>query len=539
MIISNSYGQLSQLHLDNGIIKDTNNRTIILNGCVTITHHGSGFQPYTLADYERLKSWGANYQSIRLFASTIGAEGSTTFLVFYQAIDSMISRAKQVGIYTEFKLTMYGNTTYNWEDLWLNNGTAQQDLINGWQSVWTRYINEPAVIGYDLINEPEQSTLSTPTDSVFVCEYLNPLYQKLIDSLQSIDPNKFAFIQPALDGFNVNTGVVDYYEYPCSINRSNVFYAPHFYVKINYPYDVFGYTNRINRFINEAQLHNAPLFIGEYGIPWNKADDGNTSKEIQYSITEKSAVSIFDSLKIGFSRPWFADDNAEVSGIPQLNWALIKGTSGLNGNEREFITNEFSRPYPKATAGNLLDYQFYYDENRFEMTYTSDVSTGNTEIFTAKNRYFKDTLVLQYNNNCFLLDPVTGTFQVLYNPDGLNPSNFIWDDTNKIITICEWTNFSNTVQVLNTSNCLPLGISEINNRQIFSIYPNPTNSIVTIKRPSGSPENFKMYDTYGRLVISKIIHSKESQIDISILSEGIYFVRIGMKVSKLIKKYSW
>ena len=175
---------------------------------------------------------------------------------------------------------MYGGNPYNWEDLWLDNANAQQKLIDGWQSVWTRYTNEPAVIGYDLINEPEQATLATPSDSAFVCGYLNPLYQKLIDSLQAIDTGKFALIQPPLDDFNTTTGVVDYYEYPCSINRNNVLYAPHFYVKISYPYDMSGFTTRINRYMNEAQTHNASLFIGEYGIPWNKADDGNTTKEI-------------------------------------------------------------------------------------------------------------------------------------------------------------------------------------------------------------------------------------------------------------------
>lgn len=264
----------------------------------------------------------------------------------------MVSRAKQVGIYTEFKLTMYGGTPYNWENLWLNMGNAQQDLIDGWQSVWTRYVNEAAVIGYDLINEPEQGNVSTPNDSTFVCNYLNPLYQRLIDSLQMIDTNKFALIQPALGEFNPLTGIAEYYEYPCAINRTGVIYAPHFFVKISYPYSLSAFPARMIRYVNEAQLHNAPLLIGEYGIPWYIADDGNYIKEQQYSITEKFTVGLFDSLKLSFSRPWFADDNAEVSSN-QLNWALIKDTLGLTGSAREFILNGFSRPYPKMTAGDL------------------------------------------------------------------------------------------------------------------------------------------------------------------------------------------
>jgi endoglycosylceramidase len=491
-----------------------------------------------LDDYKRLKSLGANYQSIRLFASTIGADGSTTFPIVYETLDSMVSRAEQVGIYTEFKLTMYGGTPYNWENLWLDNANAQQNLIDGWQSIWTRYINEPSVIGYDLINEPEQSTLSTTSDSVFVCNYLNPIYQTLIDSLQSIDTNKFALIQPALDEFNISTGVVDYYEYPCSINRNNVLYAPHLYVKISYPYDVSGHTTRLNRFINEAQMHNAPLFIGEYGIPWNKADDGNTTKENQYSITEKETVSMLDSLKIGFSRPWFADDNAEAS--PQLNWALIIGTSGLGGNERSFITNRFSRPYPKATAGNILDYKFYFNNNRFEMNYTSNVSSGTTEIFTAKNRYFPDSLLLLYNNNCFLLDTLSGTFQAIYNPDNLNTSNFVWDNETEIININEWTNATSTVQLLNSINSILFIISEQKTQTTFSLYPNPTKGKISIEYEG--MERIEVLDITGKLIyeIASSLSPRNDvvEIDISGFSKGVYFVKVssedGIAVERIV-----
>jgi agmatine/peptidylarginine deiminase len=44
--------------------------------------------------------------------------------------------------------------------------------------------------------------------------------------------------------------------------------------------------------------------------------------------------------------------------------------------------------------------------------YTSDISAGTTEIFNAKNRYFEDTLVVKYNNSCFLLD--TSKIDIFY-----------------------------------------------------------------------------------------------------------------------------
>lgn len=432
-----------QLHSNNGDIKDENARTIILNGAITITHHQNGYQPYTIDDYRRLKSWGANYQSIRLFASVIGADGTPTYPIVYEKIDEMVANAKQVGIYTEFKLTMYSSEEpYSWKDLFLNSNNAQQNLIDGWKSIWTRYVNEPAVIGYDLINEPEQGELTTSSHSDFMCNYLNPLYQTLIDELHSLDGNKFALIQPALDEFDIFTGTADYYEYPCSIDRENVLYAPHLYAKLSYPYDILELSARLSRYTNEAQLHNAPLFIGEYGIPWNKSDDGNSAKETEYFEVERATVSLMDNSKIGFSRPWFADDNAEVSGIPQLNWALIKGAAGLSGDEREFITDIFCRPYPLAIAGELTGYNFDFANNEFVMNYQSDNSFGHTELFTAKSRHFSNSLVLQYNNSTFSLNTASNKFEIIDNPENIDLSNLSWNAENETIIINEWTTHS-------------------------------------------------------------------------------------------------
>lgn len=427
-----------QLHLDNGNIKNENGRTIILNGAITITHHQNGFQPYTIDDYKRLKSWGANYQSIRLFASVIGADGSQTVPIVYTILDEMVSNAKQVGIYTEFKLTMYNNSSpYNWKDLFLNENNAQQYLIEGWKSIWIRYLNEPAVIGYDLINEPEQGTLTTSSNSDFMCNYLNPLYQALIDELHSVDANKFALIQPALDEFDLITGTADYYKYPCSINKTNVIYAPHLYTKLSYPYDTSEHSARLNRYINEAQLHNAPLFIGEYGIPWDKKDDGMTAKEAEYSESEKITVSLLDNYKIGFSRPWFADDNAEVIGIPQLNWAIIKGTAGLSGDEREFITNILIKSHPIAIAGELNSYNFDFANNEFVIKYKSNSSLGYTEIFTAKSKHFPNSIILHYNGSTFSLNTISNTFEIINNAENIDISAISWNTINETIIINE------------------------------------------------------------------------------------------------------
>lgn len=170
------------------------------------------------------------------------------------------------------------------------------------------------------------------------------------------------------------------------------------------------------------------------------------------------------------------------------------------------------------------------------MTYTSDVSLGSTEIFTAQERYFSDTLVLQYNNACFLLDTVTGTFQVMKNPGNINPTNFIWNDHAQTISINEWASATNTIQLYNSNICTPLGLKQMESISKFKLYPNPTNDILVIERDISQKEEMEILDIHGQLVKKAMLSTAETSIDISNLTPGVFFIRIGKAYQKIIKK---
>src|SRR5258708_4082908 len=55
---------------------DSTNNSIVLRGFVNIVniyaYNDNSFQEYSPADYQKMKSYGANYQSIRLGAKAIG-----------------------------------------------------------------------------------------------------------------------------------------------------------------------------------------------------------------------------------------------------------------------------------------------------------------------------------------------------------------------------------------------------------------------------------------------------------------------------------
>lgn len=67
----------------------------------------------------------------------------------------------------------------------------------------------------------------------------------------------------------------------------------------------------------------------------------------------------------------------------------------------------------------------------------------------------------------------------------------------------------------------PLGIEE-NNANLFSIYPNPTNGLLIINSASTVSE-ISVYNNLGQLLFTS---KEKNQIDISTLSQGIYFAKI-------------
>ena len=73
-----------------------------------------------------------------------------------------------------------------------------------------------------------------------------------------------------------------------------------------------------------------------------------------------------------------------------------------------------------------------------------------------------------------------------------------------------------TVTVTSTA-----GISE-NKLLTFEMYPNPVSYVLNIQLPTGTEKaEVGVFDYTGRLVISKIISSNDTSIDVQKLSNGI------------------
>ncbi len=67
---------------------------------------------------------------------------------------------------------------------------------------------------------------------------------------------------------------------------------------------------------------------------------------------------------------------------------------------------------------------------------------------------------------------------------------------------------------------------EENPFELVSLYPNPSNSTITIVLSSFLHSNYSIYDLNGRLILTKDIDDKTFSFDVSHLSVGTYTVEI-------------
>jgi endoglycosylceramidase len=148
------------------------------------------------------------------------------------------------------------------------HGELQDHYIRSFMALAESLGDHPAVIGYDLYNEPVLATLEFIS---FEDRYLQPFYQRLVDSLRRVDTESWIFYEPMALGPNQG--------FRSGLNPLNdprkgearLAYFPHIYTLdldlsgkyIGFPLFTSAWAAKRKR---EARRHRAPLLIGEFGL---------------------------------------------------------------------------------------------------------------------------------------------------------------------------------------------------------------------------------------------------------------------------------
>jgi len=205
--------------------------------------------------------------------------------------------------------------------------------------------------------------------------------------------------------------------------------------------------------------------------------------------------------------------------------AAVASVAGTIGNSLNCTP---SRPIPICHFHGTNDQVVYYTNNLYGLDAEELVSFWINNNHCDSNYIYKTypdvvndgILVESYYFN----SPNNLSDVMFYKAIG---ADHIWlySPVNDISYTIEIWNFLKKFRLSNSQNINDL--SE-NNIQIF---PNPTNSILTITFPHqymNDLNHIEIYNTLGELVYSQKIHSLQNQITINLsdLSEGIYFLEI-------------
>ncbi len=241
--------------------------------------------PYTQADFDRLAAWGANYVNIShpgLFRET---PPYTVDEEVQANLDRLIQMAARAHLYvvitfrtgpgrSEFWAFWGEDTTSDPENGWFssdyynNRVWGDRDAQDAWVTMWEytahRYKDNPVVIGYDLMCEPNANEvgsypLGEPLDiwepGTFYQQYggtlydWDQLYPRIIAAIRRVDPET-----PILVG-GMGYSAVDWLPYMTVVDAPFVVYTVH-------QYEPFVYTH-------QEPPHLTRTYPGRFDVDWD------------------------------------------------------------------------------------------------------------------------------------------------------------------------------------------------------------------------------------------------------------------------------
>ena len=418
-------------------LRDEQGRHVVARGFVVTTNDGVGEVFFDADDYARMVRMGANYQVIRLALGQLsefpGCELEPAYLA---KLDGLVKLGREAGLATVFKMTTYGAKSFKWENFWANEHNEFNLYQDAWQAIWTRYADQPSVLGYDLINEPRRYEMDISYDDL-TSQYLLPYHRALIDAKNKISPEKVAICQAIF--MNKGEGIEhnQYAEIKEPLDRPNAYFSPHIYLD-----------NRewvapvLARLEKEADLWNAPMFVGEWGFPTYDHTDTSFEDQQEYTRLYAHTADAFDALGVGTIKAWFSGNRTMQDFLPKgkSTWAIFSDKQDVGTVERKYIIDVIARPYPQTIAGDIQSFAFDYATRSLRVDLVTDNCKGASRIFIGANRHYPDGFSVVCGDDVILChDPLkTEGLTVFKAPSSLNPQDFIWNARTQQLTILRW-----------------------------------------------------------------------------------------------------
>ena len=296
----------------------------------------------TRADIEFIASTGANTIRIPFHYKLFTDEdymGLSSDQDGFKRLDDVIGWCREFGIYVILDMhdAPGGQTGDNIDDSYgypwlLESETSQQLFCRIWRDIAQYYRNEPAILGYDLINEPIAPYFENMEE---LNSLLEPLLKRVTAIIREVDPNHIILLgAPQWNG--------NFKPFSDSTFDDNIMYTCH-------RYGGEASVNAIMNFIEFRDRVNLPMYMGEIGH--------NTDE------WQENFCKAMEESNIGYTFwPYKKLHNSCMNGItPPENWNVVRDFS--EAPRATFFEVRAARPDQETARKAMLD---FIEKCRFE-----------------------------------------------------------------------------------------------------------------------------------------------------------------------------
>lgn len=275
--------------------------------------------------------------------------------------------------------------------------------------------------------------------------------------------------------------------------------------------DTFAENNQLNSNFT-TNISSEGQYINTFGDvnpdEWLTNNVGNTTKLWERGLaTSKLFTGKFDNSFITNPSGNYTDETTSYLVTPCYDLSQMENPI-LKFDMVFDIENEWDVLYMEYTLDNGATWEILGSANDPNW-YNSNFIDAKRPITVGKQWTGSDTTVKEYSYNLFALSTSTSIlFRFVFasdqaeNGEGVSIDNFTIDATALL-----------AVENLEETN--------------FIIYPNPSKAIFNIQRKSSESMHLSVYDITGKTVhVEKNINTSFYQLNLSNLTQGIYFIRI-------------
>jgi endoglucanase len=215
----------------------------------------------TQDDMRFIKSVGFNMVRVPLHWRLFMTDDGVMTGEGWALLDRVVGWAATAGLYVipDLHAAPGGQTGINHDDgpgypLMFYVPRDRDLTVKLWRAIARRYSGNPAILGYDILNEP----IAPYHDTATLNARLEPFYKRATEAIREVDPGRIVFLAGG------------------QWSSSFAMFGPPFASNLAYTYHSFWASTKrdsIQRHLNFANLYNVPLFLGETGEltdEWNE-----------------------------------------------------------------------------------------------------------------------------------------------------------------------------------------------------------------------------------------------------------------------------